>query len=93
MPKRKRIDRTFYTLRENRWREVRDLYNKLCREFKRDRVLLFLERQYFMNKNYVNYLLAKVDTRPVENGSIVYLAAMQPGFDIRPHLNDVKDRS
>lgn len=87
MPKRRK-DGTFHNLRQHKWREVRDLYNKLYKEFQRDLVLAFFESQYFINEAYINYLLRKVDNKPVEKGSIIYQAAMQPGFDLRPYIQN-----
>lgn len=90
MTSQRRKDGTFHNLRANKWREVRDLYNKLYREFKRELVIQFLETQYFINAAYLEYVMREVDSQPVTNGSIVYQAAIKPGFDIRPYIKETE---
>ena len=68
--------------RQNRHREVRDVYNKLRKKYKLEVVYQCFRENYFLQPNAVDQIIMKVDKAPVdcEKASIQYKTIMGEGF-------------
>lgn len=65
-----------------RWREVRDVFNKLRKKYRADVVYDFIRTNYFMDVRGITQVLQHVDKVAVTNPSLIYQAVMRDDFNI-----------
>jgi hypothetical protein len=66
-----------------RWREVRDVFQKLRKQYRTDVVMEFICTNYFFENNSgVYWALKNVDKDPVQNPSKLYNQVMEEGFHL-----------
>ncbi|MFN5170013.1 MAG: hypothetical protein ACK5DD_10320 [Cyclobacteriaceae bacterium] len=65
-----------------KWREVRDLYSHLRKIYRPAIVYQLFEVHYHIHEAQVNWILKHVDSRPVENPSLVYQQFIKPAVNI-----------
>ena len=76
------MNKTYKPNTLRRWREVRDVYNKLRRKYRSDTVIEFIRTNYFMDQGSIHAALQQVDNDPVENPSLIYENVMRNDFYI-----------
>jgi hypothetical protein len=78
-------DITFNT-RRNKWREVRDVVNRIRPRYKSEWVDDFMRRNYFLQPKAVEWILTNCDSEPLETKSITYLTVMRDDFNLFDHI-------
>lgn len=70
--------------RQNKHREVRDVYNKLRKRYKLEVVYNFFRINYWLQERGVDFIINQVDDKPVDpaQASTVYSTVMKDDFYI-----------
>lgn len=77
-----KYDKVATKLQRNR--EIRDIYRKLMKEYRRAIVYEFLAGQYFIGDNLINSIIVNVDSEPVNRSktSFIYKVTMRANFKV-----------
>ena len=72
----------------NRNREVRDLYNKLCKTYKYWLVVQFISQNYRIQESHIMSVIRDSDNDPVDlsKASVTYLAAIKEDFNLQHYV-------
>ena len=81
MPRR-RPGRPYKPNTLRKWREVRDIVNRLRKKYRADVVYEFIKKNYFIDPSGVNQVLAEVDNEKVTDASMIHQAAMRDDFNL-----------
>lgn len=81
--KRNRNPKTEMALKQ-RYREIRDIYNKLRKTYNQATVIAFFERNYFIQEGTISQIISLVDTEPVDRSkaSICYATVMDDNYKL-----------
>ncbi len=84
MAKRKKSKLTPLTIatRNQKWREVRDVFNKLRKKYQLEVVYTFFRQHYHIQPSTVDHIICHIDREPVDatTSSLVYNTVMQDTF-------------
>lgn len=72
----------------NRNREIRDLYNKLCKTYKYYLVVKFISKNYCIGEGQIMVILRVTDKEPVdmEKASVIYQVAISDTFNLQHYV-------